>query len=220
MVKRFCLSLLIILLMYVLVFAELVDVVYLKNGDIVKGTIIEQIPNKKIKIQTRDGSVFNYRFDQISRIVKEEIDSASKPIPQNVLLQYEDKKKSGGTAFILSFLLFPGVGHWYCSEVGNGFVFLLVDAALITGMLTVGVDVSFTYQGTTYVRVNTLFYVLGGLAVVSRIIEWVDCFSAAERYNKELRRKLGIPDTAYFSLDFKTDELCCTQSYLGLNYRF
>ena len=34
------------------------DVVYLKNGSIIRGVIIEQIPNKSIKIETSDKSVF------------------------------------------------------------------------------------------------------------------------------------------------------------------
>jgi len=41
------------------------DVVYLINGSIIKGIIIEQVPNKSIKIQTKDGSVFFYRMDEI-----------------------------------------------------------------------------------------------------------------------------------------------------------
>ena len=51
---------------------EYVDVVYLKNGSIIKGLIIEQIPNDQLKIQTRDGNVFVYKFDEIQKIAKEE----------------------------------------------------------------------------------------------------------------------------------------------------
>ena len=47
------------------------DVVYLKNGDIVWGTIVEQIPSESLKIQTADGSVFVYAMNEISRIVRE-----------------------------------------------------------------------------------------------------------------------------------------------------
>ena len=49
------------------------EVVYLKNGSIVRGTIIEQTPNVSIKIQTKDKSVFAYRMDEILKITKEEI---------------------------------------------------------------------------------------------------------------------------------------------------
>jgi hypothetical protein len=47
------------------------DVVYLKNGSIIKGVIIEQIPNKSLKIETRDGNVFVYKIDEVEKITKE-----------------------------------------------------------------------------------------------------------------------------------------------------
>jgi len=51
--------------------STLVDVVYLKNGSIISGSIIEQVPNENLKIQTKDGSVFVYPMSDISRITKE-----------------------------------------------------------------------------------------------------------------------------------------------------
>jgi len=50
---------------------EYQDVVYLKNGSIIRGMIIEQIPNKTLKIQTKDRSVFVYKYDEIEKITKE-----------------------------------------------------------------------------------------------------------------------------------------------------
>ena len=52
---------------------QMEDVVYLKNGEIVWGTIVEQIPGESLKIQTADGSVFTYAMDEISKIVKESV---------------------------------------------------------------------------------------------------------------------------------------------------
>lgn len=51
---------------------QMQDVVYLKNGSIIRGIIIEQVPNKSLKIKTKDGSVFVYNMDDIERITKEE----------------------------------------------------------------------------------------------------------------------------------------------------
>lgn len=48
-----------------------VDVVYLKNGSIIRGTIVEQIPNESIKIETADGSVFVFKISEIEKITKE-----------------------------------------------------------------------------------------------------------------------------------------------------
>lgn len=53
------------------------DVVYLKNGSIIRGTIIEQVPNKSIKIETADRSVFVYQMDEIEKLTKEVIQGKS-----------------------------------------------------------------------------------------------------------------------------------------------
>lgn len=47
------------------------ETIYLKNGGIIKGIIIEQIPNDNVKIRTKDGNVFVYKFDEISKITKD-----------------------------------------------------------------------------------------------------------------------------------------------------
>lgn len=47
------------------------DVVYLKNGSIIRGVIIEQVPNKSIKIETADRNVFVYQMDEIEKLAKE-----------------------------------------------------------------------------------------------------------------------------------------------------
>ena len=48
------------------------EVVYLKNGSIIKGIIIEQTPNMSLKIKTADGSIFAYQMDEIEKMTKEE----------------------------------------------------------------------------------------------------------------------------------------------------
>lgn len=60
------------------------DVVYLNNGSIIRGVIIEQIPNKSLKIQTADGSVFVYEISDVLKITKE------RPVASS----YTDKKNS------------------------------------------------------------------------------------------------------------------------------
>ena len=53
------------------VFADTIDVVYLKNGSIIRGMVIETIPNETIKIRTSDGSIFVYSLDEVEKITKE-----------------------------------------------------------------------------------------------------------------------------------------------------
>ncbi len=60
---------------------KLVDVVYLKNGSIIRGTIIEQVPNQSIKIETLDrSSIIALKIDEIEKITKEE---NVKPVKSN-----------------------------------------------------------------------------------------------------------------------------------------
>ena len=47
------------------------DVIYLKNGSIIKGTIIEQIPNESIKLKTKDGNIFVFKMDELTKMTKE-----------------------------------------------------------------------------------------------------------------------------------------------------
>lgn len=48
------------------------EVVYLKNGSVIKGTIIEQVPNVSLKIKTNDGSLIICKMDDVEKITKEE----------------------------------------------------------------------------------------------------------------------------------------------------
>lgn len=52
--------------------APMQDVVYLKDGSVIRGVIIEQVPNESLKIETRDGNVFVYRMDEITKMTKEQ----------------------------------------------------------------------------------------------------------------------------------------------------
>lgn len=52
-------------------YSEYQDVVYLKNGSIIRGMIIEQIPGVSLKLETRDGNVFVYKMEEIEKMTKE-----------------------------------------------------------------------------------------------------------------------------------------------------
>lgn len=58
------------------------EVVYLKNGSVIRGVIIEQIPNVSIKIETADRNIFVYKMEEIEKITKERISE-----------QYQNNKK-------------------------------------------------------------------------------------------------------------------------------
>jgi hypothetical protein len=58
---------------------NLQEVVHLKNGSIIRGDIIEQVPNESLKIKTADGSLFVYKMEEVAKITKEPyLNSSSK----------------------------------------------------------------------------------------------------------------------------------------------
>ena len=58
-------------------FSKSIDVVHLNNGGIIKGEIIEMIPNDSVKIKTSDGSIFVYNMDEVTKIENEELHQSS-----------------------------------------------------------------------------------------------------------------------------------------------
>jgi len=95
---------------------DMQDVVYLKNGSIIRGIIVEQIPQESIKIQTADGSIFVYAMDEITRIVKEKRISTSPVQPLR-------SRKEPGVACLISVFL-PGGGQFYNGEITKGAIML------------------------------------------------------------------------------------------------
>ena len=80
---RRVLPLLVLLLVCVgsLAAQEMEDVVYLRDGTVVRGEIIEQVPGQSIRIRTRDGSVYVYTMNLIERIVREPVQAPAAAEP-------------------------------------------------------------------------------------------------------------------------------------------
>ncbi len=53
------------------------DVVYLINGDIAKGIIIENVPNDYIKMQNENGLISTFKYADIAKFVREKIPQGS-----------------------------------------------------------------------------------------------------------------------------------------------
>ena len=133
------------------------DVVYLKDGTIVRGTIIEQIPGESLKIQTQGGSMFLYALEEIAKIVKEpvlepEVEAEPDPKPDDttdekvkivkVPVLIKAKQKEPWLAFALSFVL-PGTGQFYNDQYTKGALQL---GAVMAGAGLVFVGVQDNYK--------------------------------------------------------------------------
>jgi hypothetical protein len=69
---------------------EYEDVVYLKNGGVRRGLILEQIPGESIKLKTNYGEIFVIEMLDISKIVKEE-----KKRTKRIIYGSNERSKSG-----------------------------------------------------------------------------------------------------------------------------
>jgi hypothetical protein len=79
-IRLFLLAAVIILSVTALV-AQTKDIVYLKNGSVIKGTILEMIPDKTIKIQTADGNIFVYKMSEVEKVGKDVAAPSNEPKP-------------------------------------------------------------------------------------------------------------------------------------------
>ena len=70
-------------LIYILLFSVIIagdiDILNLKNGDLIKGKIIENKINDYIKIELQGGSILTYTYDQIESIEREEVGTGTYP---------------------------------------------------------------------------------------------------------------------------------------------
>lgn len=64
-----------------------IDLLYLKSGSIIRGQVLEQIPNKTVKIQMYDGSIYVYNMSHVLKIVK---DTSRKKLPATKSSKYDD----------------------------------------------------------------------------------------------------------------------------------
>ena len=168
------------------------DVVYLKNGSIVRGIIVEQVPNVSLKIQTFDGSTFVFNIADVEKMTKEQ---AISPKAYNINTPKAVSEKSPGLAGFLSFLV-PGIGQFYNGESKKGWT----DLGVYIGgyaLCCVGAGVmsnaysyyagEYHFQETTY-NTGCALLVIGGVVV---LVDWISSISDARRSAKRINAENG-----------------------------
>jgi len=77
-----------IILFSIIYTQDYIDVIHLKNGDIIKGNIIENKINDYIRIEFQGGSILTYNYDQISSLEIERVEvpksTDSLPLTRNI----------------------------------------------------------------------------------------------------------------------------------------
>jgi len=128
--KKLIISTAILLLTTALPAQEYIDIVHLKNGGLIRGIIIENIPNDKVKIKTRDGSIFVYKYEEIEKFTKEEnqktekIEKTEKKSDKTANKQlYDEMEKSQALGCLFTFFV-PGGQHFYAKEYATGIMYV------------------------------------------------------------------------------------------------
>lgn len=57
--------------------SNILETVYLKNGSVIKGMIVEIVPNVSYKVKTADGSIIVCNADQVEKITREIVEKKS-----------------------------------------------------------------------------------------------------------------------------------------------
>lgn len=138
------------------------DVVYLKDGSMIRGTIIQQIPNAHLTIRITGGSTFTYAMSEIIRITKEP--SVSMPVI---------KEKNPGIALLLSFLV-TGAGQAYNEE--------WTKAAIYFGLTSL----NFAFWANDDYSIDSISFIGVTAGVLESII---DAPMSAIRINKKHREQ-------------------------------
>ncbi len=97
--KSFIVSVAILLFSALSAFAQnYQEVVYLKNGSVIKGVITEEIPNQSVTIKTSDGSVIICKMEDVSKITKEvpENKTSLKKTTEKGIVQSSDRYANHG----------------------------------------------------------------------------------------------------------------------------
>lgn len=188
------------------IMAQESDAVYLKDGSIIKGEIVEttyttDLRIETIKVKIAGGSILAFTGDQIQKIQTGQKES---PAQKSTSLKPQPRKqkkitgyKSPSTACILSIILFPGIGQFYNEQPGKGAVFFvagLVGAVMLFDgskeITTIHENYYFNNRITTRpnnegeAKIGALLY-LG-----TWIFSAVDAYGSAKKINESLALSL------------------------------
>jgi len=163
---------------------RMLDVLYLKDGSVVRGTILGETRSGSVRIRDIDGNVSVHPGDAVIRIAEEPGHDIYSGVIRN--------KKSPWLAFGLSYL-FPGLGQYYNGEVRKG---ILQEVLVIGGLVLAFSDAGWKWEYDYYydeynwakTRVETGWYWIGVCAAAGGTL-WsvIDAPVSANRINSEIR---------------------------------
>ncbi len=235
--KKLVLAALILFVTSSLPAQEYIDVVHLKNGGLIKGIIIENVPNDKVKIKTRDGSIFVFKYSEIEKFTKEEnqktekIDKKDDKNANKMLYDELEKSQALGCLFTL---FVPGGQHYYAKEYVTGTMYLTLFVGAYTSMIINANKFSKandTYKSTVnpsdkqkadkYAK-YTVYSIYALLGI--KLVDVLHGFYSIDNYNDMLKEKFKITSGTqkiYLNTYTAYDDIYKEQRYnLGLTMTF
>ncbi len=146
------------------------DLLYLKDGSIIRGTIIEKVENEFIKIKTLDGNEIIYKMTEIDKI-----------------MQIPILKKAGKSPLLSCGLsiLFPGLGQHYNGDYLKGFI---QEGIFITGA---GLVLHGFYNDYPEYEPDASVYIGCVAAMVAQFWSIIDAPIRSNQINKQNRPSYG-----------------------------
>lgn len=159
------------------------DVVYLKDGSVIRGVIVYQVSDEPLKIRIQGGSVLVIDRADVLNIVKEV------PMQSPMVLKPE---KDPAVAFMLSFLII-GTGQIYTEEYGQAFLHWLIAGACISLVYT-GLEDNVRVLGVDFDPDDDDDAIIGGLllGLTNWGISMISAPIAAQEMNKKNRATQSV----------------------------
>jgi len=204
-------GILLVLLFCVVALPAWGDTVYLKNGSVIMGEIVEHTPDVSYKLRTSDGSVFVF---EMAEVLKVEFGPAVAPVRPSVDLMDIPGRKSPWGAVVGAWFV-PTLGHAYAGNWGRGAPFLVGEVVAVTLIVNGANDTYWTWGGEELTDAGATKVLAGaGLLIVTRVWEYIDAYHTAEDYNRRLEkryleRRLGLSLRA----DDKTPRFAFTYAF-------
>ncbi len=190
---RLCVCLLVIGMSVVT--ASIADTIHLKNGTVIEGTVIREIPNVSVAIETAKGKVFTYSMQDVVKIDRR----PSRPAPRVAPLPtiQKDPTLSG----LLSALI-PGSGQIYNNQYLKGSGFFL--ATIIGGGTTLNAVYWHKTDGLRVVKGKRVQLIGAGLMTaiiytggITDAVVWSKMINYFNEQDAKKRPSIGINRTPH-----------------------
>jgi hypothetical protein len=166
---------------------ELIDILHLKNGDIVKGEIINDVPGEHLKIKLQNGEILGYMYSEIKQIDRDVPTGRDSEMERKLAeeeklrkeYQFKYEQKSPCLASLFAYLI-PSAGHYYARNWSRGLLFAAGRIGCAAYALS---EVDFSNNDQDY---SNGFYIAAGGAAFFMIMEIIDANWEAKRYNNRL----------------------------------